>query len=148
MRPRSAFPARRFVGGRRLILHQRQGGPVGAGEGAEAGDDVRVVPCGLGSVAGKAVEDDPDPVHGSEHGGHHFGRGDQTALAQQAQHVLGCMGHTLEAGQTEEAAGALDGVDDAEDRIQALAVRGLPLEQHELGIERRHALTAFGQELR
>ena len=140
--------ARGLVSGRRLILHERQRGPVGGGEGAEAGDDGRVVPGRLRAVGGEAIEDDADPVHGSENGSHHLGRGRQSALAEQAQHALGGMGHAFQACQAQEAASALDGVDDAEDRIQALAVRRLPLEQHELGIERRHALTAFGQELR
>jgi hypothetical protein len=55
-----------------------------------------------------------------------------------------CQG--LQAGQTEESAGALDGVHQTEDVAQHRRVGGVALEPHELGVDGVEVLGALGQE--
>ena len=49
-------------------------------------------------------------------------------------------------GRSEEAAGALDGVDEAEDVVENLGVVGLLLETHELDVDHIEAFVRLGQE--
>ena len=55
------------------------------------------------------------------------------------------MRQRLEARQAEEAAGALDGVDEAENVGENFGVVGLLLETHELDVDHVEALVGLGQ---
>src|SRR6185437_4223590 len=70
----------------------------------------------------------------------------QLAVADLAEHALRGMRHAFEAGQPEEAAGSLDGVDDAEDAAEQLGIIGILLKLDELAVQHREALIRLGQE--
>ena len=57
------------------------------------------------------------------------------------------MRQRFEPRQAEEAAGALDGVDEAEDVVENLGVVRLLLETHQLDVDGVEALAGLGQEL-
>src|SRR5436309_14671536 len=57
------------------------------------------------------------------------------------------MGKRLEPRQSEEPAGAFDGVDEAKDIVENLGVVGILLEADQLDIEQVEALVGLGQEL-
>ena len=69
------------------------------------------------------------------------------AVAELAHQRLGRMRQRLEARQAEEAAGALDGVDEPEDVAQDRFVVGLLLEADELDVDDVEMLARFGQKL-
>ena len=72
---------------------------------------------------------------------------DRHAVAEFAHQGLAGMGQRFQPRQAEEAAGALDGVDQAEDVIQNLRVARVLLEPHQLIVDRIQALAGLGQEL-
>ena len=61
--------------------------------------------------------------------------GDRHAVAEFAHQGLGGMGERFEPRQPEKAAGALDGVNQAKNIAEDLAVVRLLLEAHELGVD-------------
>ena len=73
--------------------------------------------------------------------------GDRHAVAEFAHQRLAGVGKRFQPRQAEEAAGALDGVHQAEDVIQNLGVVRLLLEPHQLIVDRVQALAGLGQEL-
>ncbi len=77
---------------------------------------------------------------------HGFGL-DRHAVAEFAHQRLAGMGQRFQPRQAEEAAGALDGVDQAEDVIQDLRVARVLLEPHQLIVDRIQALAGLGQKL-
>ena len=72
--------------------------------------------------------------------------GHRHAVAEFAHQGFGGVRQRLEARQAEEAAGALDGVDEAEDVAENLGVVGLLLETHELDVDHVEALVGLDQE--
>ena len=74
-------------------------------------------------------------------------RGDRHAVAEFAHQRLAGMGEGFQPWQAEEAAGALDGVHQAEDVIENFCVVGVLLEPHKLIVDRVQALAGLGQEL-
>ena len=77
---------------------------------------------------------------------HGFGL-DRHAVAEFAHQRLAGMGERFQPRQAQEAAGALDGVDQAEDVIQNLRVARVLLEPHQLIVDRIQALVGLRQEL-
>ena len=73
--------------------------------------------------------------------------GDRHAVAEFAHQGLAGMGQRFQPRQPEEAAGALDGVHQAEDVIQDLGVVRVLLEPHQLIVDRVQALARLGQKL-
>ena len=73
--------------------------------------------------------------------------GDRHAVAEFAHQRLAGMGQRFQPRQPEEAAGALDGVHQAEDVIQDLGVVRVLLETHQLIVDRVQALARLGQKL-
>ena len=72
--------------------------------------------------------------------------GDRHAVAEFAHQGLAGMGQRFQPRQAEEAAGALDGVHQAEDVIQNLRVVRVLLEPHQLIVDRIQALVGLRQE--
>ena len=68
------------------------------------------------------------------------------AVAELAQHVLAGMRHRVEARQAEKAAGALDGVHQAEDVAENGGVGGSRSNRTSSTVERGEAFVGFGQE--
>ena len=73
--------------------------------------------------------------------------GHRHAVAEFAHQRLAGMRQRFEPRQAEEAARALDGVDQAEDVIQDLGVVRVLLEPHQLIVDRVQALAGLGQKL-
>ncbi len=108
-------------------------------------DQVFVGACGL--VLGRfqsgqdfldAVDRGQDQRHGA--GGHRH------AVAEFAHQCLAGMRQRFQPRQAEEAAGALDGVNQPKDVIQNLGVARILLELHQLIVDRIQAFAGFGQE--
>ena len=73
--------------------------------------------------------------------------GDRHAVAEPSHQRFGGVGQSLEPRQSEKSASALDGVNQAKDVAQDLAVVRLLLETHELGVDAIQTLAGFGQEI-
>ena len=104
------------------------------------------MPSGSVSVGLEAGEDLLDAVNRRQDQRHGIGL-DRHAVAEFAHHRLAGMGERFQPRQSEEAAGALDGVDQAEDVIQDLRVARVLLEPHQLIVDRIQALAGLRQEL-
>ena len=72
--------------------------------------------------------------------------GGALAGAHRGERVLGGMAQPLEPRQVEEAAAALDGVDEAENRVEPRAIVGLRLPGDDLAGERFQRLARLGDE--
>jgi hypothetical protein len=113
---------------------------------ARQGVDEFLVPS-FAFVAGRfdALEHLPDRVdHVQQRGGdlrveNHF------AVAQAAQQIFTRVGDRFELGEPQKTAGALDGVDGAENTGQSFAVAGIPLQLHEFAVQRIQVLVALDQ---
>ena len=136
--------ARRLAEGALELLERDLAGlerPLGRGavrlaraEPVERADEVAVDALRLGGVALELGQDVLDAVERREDQRHGLGR-DGHAVAELAHQRLGRMGERLEPRQPEEAAGALDGVDEPEDVAQDLVVVGIALEADELDVD-------------
>jgi hypothetical protein len=73
--------------------------------------------------------------------------GDRHAVAEFAHQGLAGMGQRFQPRQSQKAARALDGMDEAKDVIQYLGVVRILLEPHQLIVDRVQALTGLGQKL-
>ena len=109
-------------------------------------DQVFVGAFGLGLGGFEAGEDFLDAVDRGQDQRHSTGR-HRHAVAEFAHQGLAGMGQRFEPGQPQEAAGALDGVNQPEDVIQNLRVGRILLEPHQLIIDRVQALVGLGEEL-
>ena len=109
-------------------------------------DQVFVGALGLGLGRLEAGEDLLDAIDGGQDQRHGFGL-DRHAVAEFAHQRLAGMGQRFEPRQSQEAAGALDGVHQAEDVIQNLRVARVLLEPHQLIVDRVQALVGLRQEL-
>ena len=72
--------------------------------------------------------------------------GDRHAVAEFAHQGFGGVRQRLQARQAEEAAGALDGVDQTENVAENLGVVGLLLEAHQLDVDHVETFVGLGQE--
>ena len=99
---------------------------------------------GLGGL--EASQNFLDAIDAGEDQRHRVG-GDRHAVAEFAHQGLAGMGERLQTRQAEEAAGALDRVDQAKDVIQNLRVVRVLLESHQLIVDGIQALAGLGQEL-
>ena len=109
-------------------------------------DQVFVGALGLGLGRLEAGQDFLDAIDGGQDQRHGFGL-DRHAVAEFAHQGLAGMGQRFQPRQSQEAAGALDGVDQAEDVIQYLRVARVLLEPHQLIVDRIQALVGLRQEL-
>ena len=160
MRSPSARSARRALGalGQNLV-----GGLAAAGHGgqiarsprrrvilrrqaAEALDQIAVVATAFALLAFDLVEDGLDAIDGGQDEGHRLGGG-RHAVAELAHQGFGGVRQRLEPWQVEKAACPLDGVHQAKNIAEDLAVIRLLLEAHEFGVDPIETLAGFGQEL-
>jgi hypothetical protein len=111
----------------------------------ELADEICVRAGRLGLLLLELVEDLLDAVDGGEDERHGLA-GHRHAVAEFAHQGLGRVRKRLESRQAEKSARALDGVDEAEDVVQDLAVVGFLLELHEFDVDRVQALAGFGEE--
>ena len=109
-------------------------------------DQILVGAFGLGFGRFQARQNFLDAVDGGQDQRHRLG-GDRHAVAEFAHQRLAGMGQRFQPRQSEEAAGALDGVHQAEDVIQNLGVVRVLLEPHQLIVDRVQALAGLGQKL-
>ena len=109
-------------------------------------DQVFVGALGLGLGGLEAGQNLLNAVDRGQDQRHGFGL-DRHAVAEFAHQRLAGMGQRFQPRQPQEAAGALDGVDQAEDVIQNLRVARVLLEPHQLIVDRIQALAGFGQKL-
>ena len=106
--------------------------------------DVGALGLGLGGL--EARQNFFDAVDRGQDQRHGFGL-DRHAVAEFAHQGLAGMGQRFQPRQSQEAAGALDGVDQAEDVIQDLRVARVLLEPDQLIVDRIQALAGLRQEL-
>ena len=111
----------------------------------ELGDQVAIVARLLGLVALELVEQHLDAVDGGEDERDGVAR-DRHAVAELAHQRFGGVRERFEPRQVEEAAGAFDGVDEAEDVVEDLGVVGILLEAHELDVDDVDAFVRLGEE--
>ena len=104
------------------------------------------MPSGSASVASSPDENFLDAVDAGQDQRHRFGR-DRHAVAEFAHQGLAGMRQRFQPRQSEEAAGALDGVNQAEDVIEDLGVVRLLLEPHQLIVDGIQALAGLRQKL-
>ena len=97
-------------------------------------DQIDVVSRRLAFVGFEAFENGLDPVDGAKDEGDGLGR-DRHAVAEFAHQAFGSVREGLQPGQTEKAAGALDGMDEPKDVAEDVAVIRLLLEAHQLRID-------------
>jgi hypothetical protein len=107
---------------------------------------IPIVAGRLGLIALELVEQRLDAVDGGEHKRDGLA-GDRPAAAEISHQRFGGVGQRLEPRQAEEAAGALDGVDQPKNIVEDLGVVRLLLETHELNVDDVEAFAGFGQEI-
>jgi hypothetical protein len=113
----------------------------------EERDEIAVVALRLRALAGLELgEDRLDPVDGAQRQADGVGRHPR-ALAELAHQGLGRVCERFEPRQAEETAGALDGVDEAEDVVEDPRVVGFLFELHELDVDDVETFVRLGQEL-
>jgi len=107
----------------------------------------------VGIVAGRfvlqllqPVEDCFDAINGGQYERYRF-PGDGHAVTKFAHQRFGGVRERLEPGQSKKAAGSFDGVDEAENVAENLAVIGLSLEAHQLGVDVIEVFGRLGQKL-
>ena len=111
----------------------------------EIGDQIVVVAVRLALLALERVENFLDAVDGGEDERDGVA-GHRHAVAELAHQRLGGMRQRFQPRQAEEAAGALDGVDETENVVENLGVVGILLETHELDVDDVETLVRLGQE--
>ena len=109
-------------------------------------DQILVGAFGLGLGGLEACQNLLDAVDRGQDQRHGL-RGHRHAVAELAHQRLAGMRQRFQPRQPEEAAGALDGVDQAENVIQDLGVVRLLLEPHQLIVDRVQAFAGLGQKL-
>ena len=109
-------------------------------------DQILIGALGLGLGGLESRENFLDAVDAGKDQRDGFG-GDRHAVAEFAHQRLAGMGQRFEPRQAEEAAGALDGVNQPEDVIQNLGVVRILLEPHQLIVDRIQAFVGLGQKL-
>ena len=107
-------------------------------------DEILVGALGLGLGRLEPAEDFLDAVDGGQDQRHRVG-GDRHAVAEFAHQGLAGVGQRFKPRQPEEAASALDGVNQAEDVIEDLGVVRLLLEPHQLIVDGIQALAGLRQ---
>ena len=113
------------------------------GHALQTGDQIGIGAVRLALVAFERVQNLLDAVDGGEH------QRDgvvcrRQAVAKLAHQRLGGMRERFQARQIEEAAGPLDGVDEAEDVSEDLGVVGILLETHELDVDDVETFVGLG----
>ena len=117
-----------------------------ARHGIEPLDEVGVVARRLALLRLDRAQDALDAIDGGEN--ERDGRGgDRHPVAELAHQRLGGMRQRLQPGQSEKAAGAFDGVDEAKDVAEDLGVVRVLLEAHEFGVDPVETLVGLGQKL-
>ena len=109
-------------------------------------DQILIGAFRLGFGGLEACEDFLDAVDAGQNQADRFA-GDRHAVAELAHQRLAGMGQRFQPRQTQKAAGALDGVNQAKNIIQNLGVVGVLLEPHQLIVDRVQALAGLGQKL-
>ena len=110
-------------------------------------DQDAVVTRRLVEAARKRVDDHAYPVGGAQDQPDPVAVDPEGLGAQLVEDRLAGMGDLLQPGQAEKAAGALDGVDQAEDQRDGLLVVGCLFEPHEGKIELGEALQGLGHKI-
>ena len=123
-------------------------GQPACGRGVEGGDHRAVIPRRLRPRPLKARHDLLDAIERLQDQRDAIRRDRQFPVAVAPEHILGRMRDRLQPRQAQEAAGALDGVDDAEDLRQGRLVLRRFFEPHQRHVERSQALMGLGQKVR
>ncbi len=119
---------------------------LAGGHTVQLGDQLLVRALRLGAGSAQSGDDLLDAVQRGQHQADHRGGGRQLAVPHPAEHVLPGMGHALQTRQAEEAAGALDGVHQAEDQGERSLVAGIALQLDQSEIQLGQRLVRLGQE--
>ena len=109
-------------------------------------DQILIVAFRLGLGGLEPAENFLDAVDAAQDQRHRFGR-DRHAVAEFAHQGLAGMRQRFEPRQAQEAAGSLDGVNQAEDVIQNLGVVRILLEPHQLIVDGVQAFAGLRQKL-
>jgi hypothetical protein len=117
-----------------------------ARQAGQLDDEILVVTGLLGLIALEPIEQHLDPVDGRKNERDGIA-GDRCAVAKISHQGFGRVGERFEPRQTEEAAGPLDGVNQAKDIVENLGVVRLVLEPNELDIHDVDAFVRLGQEV-
>ena len=105
-----------------------------ARHGVEPLDEVGVVARRLALLRLDRAQDALDAIDGGENESDGRG-GDRHSVAELAHQRLGGMRQRLQPGQSEKAASAFDGMDEAKDVAEDLGVVRVLLEAHEFGVD-------------
>ncbi len=130
----------------RLGRRSRHRGHAALDHVVELHDQIFVGAFRLGFGGFQSAEDFLDAVDAGQDQTHRVA-GDRHAVAEFAHQGLAGMGQRFQSRQSQKAARALDGVDEAEDVIQYLGVVRILLEPHQLIVDRVQALAGLGQKL-
>ena len=148
-RDRDVDGHRRGVGGgeHRPVEDGRRGRLLAVQDGGDPGDAAGDLDVALGAVELDGGEHGPHDVdHLQQHVG--GGRGHRhLAVPQAREQVLTDVGDRLELAERQEAAGALDGVDRAEDAGEELALTRALLQVDQVAVELVEVLVALHEEL-
>ena len=138
--------------GDRLFIRRRGGGPspgrlCAVSQDRQALNQLPVVPGRLASRALDGIEQKANAVQTGKDQGHGLAVGHQATIAEPAQHALAGMGQGFQPWQVKKAAGALDGVEHAENSIDQRRIVRRLLETDDIGVQERETLESLGQEL-
>ena len=133
-RPHADAPALRTACRLRLRQRRRLAAPRPRGHGIEPRDQIAIAAGRLASARARSRRESLDAVDGGENERDGVG-GDRHAVAELAHQGFGGMRQRLEPRQAEEAAGALDGVDEAKDVAEDVGVIRILFEAHQLDID-------------
>ena len=145
-RPQRPFEHLRRQRSDRLLRRRRRGRRCDPLDHAlQIGNQIVVGAVRLALVAFERFENFLDAVDGGEDERDGV-VGRRQAVAKLAHQRLGGMRERFQPRQAEEAAGALDGVDETEDVIEDLGVVGILLETHELDVDHVETFVGLGHE--
>jgi hypothetical protein len=109
-------------------------------------DQVLIVAFRLCLGGFEPAENFLDAIDAAEDQCHRFSR-DRHSVTEFSHQGFAGMGQRFKAGQAQETAGSLDGVNEAEDVVQDLGVVRILLEPHKLIVNGVQAFTGFRQKL-
>ena len=145
-RPQRPFQHLRRERSDRVLRRRRRGGRRDALDHAlQIGNQIVVGAVGLALLALERFQNLLDAVDGGENERDGFA-GRRHAVAKFAHQRLGGVRQRFQPRQPEEAAGALDGVDEAENVIENLGVVRILLETHEFDVDHVETLVGLGHE--
>ncbi len=116
--------------------------------GVQQLDQIAVLAFGLGAGFLEDTQQFLDAIDRGEDERHRIRRHFQSAVPELAQHVLRRVGDRFQPGQAEEAARALDRVNQPENVLQDCRIRRIPLELYQFNVQDRQILGRLRQKIR